>query len=186
MSRGNTKYSEQEIIRGCIANERKFQEMLYRQHFNVMLAMVHKFTRDEEKVLDILNQGFLRVFKKIETYSGAGSFQGWIRRIVYHSISDHFRKESKYMHFIVLEDAEKPSEKNALDNLYYEDLLDIVNSLPERCGEVFKLYAIEGYSHKEIGERLKISAGTSKWHLSQARDQLKGLITRHMKQQYAG
>ena len=186
MSRGSTKYSEQDIIRGCIANERKFQELVYREHFDVMLAMVHRFTSDEEKVLDILNSGFLRVFTKIEMYSGTGSFQGWIRRIIYHSISDYFKRESKYMHFIVLEDAEKPTEKNALDNLYYNDLLEIVDSLPERCGEVFKLYAIEGYTHKEIGERLEMSSGTSKWHLSQARAQLKGLITKHMNQQYAG
>ena len=186
MSKGKTEYSEQEIIRGCIANERKFQELLYREHFDVMLVMVHRFTRDEEKVLDILNSGFLRVFKKIETYSGTGSFQGWIRRIVYHSISDHFKKESKYMHFIVLEDAEKPASKNALDNLYYDDLLEIVDSLPQRCGEVFKLYAIEGYSHKEIGETLQISSGTSKWHLSKAREQLRNLINTRMNQQYAG
>jgi len=186
MNTGKKKYTEQEIIRGCIANNRKFQELLYREHFNVMRVMVQRFTRDEEKVLDILNSGFLRVFKKIETYSGTGSFQGWIRRIVYHSISDYFKKESKYMHFIVLEDAEKPASKNALDNLYYDDLLEIVDSLPERCGEVFKLYAIEGFSHKEIGERLQISSGTSKWHLSQARDRLKSLINKHMNQQYAG
>lgn len=186
MSRSKKEYSEEEIIRGCIANERKFQELLYREHFNVMLTMVHRFTRDEEKVLDILNSGFLRVFKKIESYSGTGSFQGWIRRIIYHSVSDHFKKASKYNHFIVLEDAEKPSEKSALDNLYYNDLLEIVDALPKRSGEVFKLFAIEGYSHKEIGERLEISSGTSKWHLSQARDQLKSLITKHMKQQYVG
>ncbi len=186
MSKGRKVYCEKDIIRGCIANERQFQELLYREHFNVMLAMVHRFTRDEEKALDILNSGFLKVFKKIESYSGTGSFQGWIRRIVYHSISDHFKKESKYMHFIVLEDAEKPSAKNALDNLYYDDLLEFVNSLPQRSGEVFRLFAIEGYSHKEIGERLEISSGTSKWHLSQAREQLRSLISQHMNQQYAG
>jgi len=180
-------YTEEEIIRGCIANDRRCQEFLYRAHFHVMMSMVRRFTSDEETALDIINSGFLRVFKKIEKYSGKGSFQGWIRRIVYHSISDHFRKEANYLRFIVLDEVEKPSQSGPLEQLYYEDLIDLVNALPRKSGEVFRLYAIEGYAHKEIADMLEISEGTSKWYLSKAREQLREqILNQSNKRQHAG
>ncbi|MDX1476656.1 MAG: sigma-70 family RNA polymerase sigma factor [Saprospiraceae bacterium] len=179
-------YSEEEILAGCRRNERKYQELLYRRHFDTMTRMIRRFTQDDERVLDILNNGMLRVFQKIESYSGTGSLEGWIRRIVYHSISDYFKKESRYLRFIVLEDKDKEYASSALDDLYYTDLLAMVEDLPEKSREVFKLYAIEGYSHKEIADMLQISTGTSKWHLSNARDQLKQIIHQRMDQNYAG
>jgi RNA polymerase sigma-70 factor (ECF subfamily) len=179
-------YTEEEIIRGCIANDRRCQEFLYRAHFDVMMAMIRRFTQDDETALHILNNGFLRVFRKMDKYSGKGSFQGWIRRIVYHSVSDHFRKESNYLHFIVLDDAEKNTRTGPLENLYYEDLIKLINALPSKRGEVFRLYAIEGYSHKEIGEMLEMSEGTSKWHLSKAREELRENILSQKNRQHAG
>ena len=172
----NGRYDEAEVIQGCARNDRKYQEVLYRHHFPTMLRMVHRFTRDEDKALQILNDGFLKVFRKIEKYSGEGSFQGWVRKIVYRSISDHFRKEQSYLKFIVLEDAERSASQTPLDDLYYEDLLNIVEMLPDKSREVFKFYAIEGYSHKEIADMIGFSEGTSKWHLSKARERLKDLI----------
>ena len=186
MSRLKRKYTEQEIIKGCIANDRRYQQALYTEHFDVMLAMVRRFSRDDEVCLDILNAGFLKVFRKIDKYSGTGSFQGWIRRIVYHSISDHFKKESKYLRFIVLDDAEKKTNETPLDNLYYEDIISMVESLPEKSRRVFTLYAIDGYAHKESADKLMISEGTSKWYLSKAREELKKLISKQSKQQFAG
>ena len=180
------KYTEEQILEGCRRNDRRCQEALYREHFRVMLAMVRRFTQDEEVALDVINNGFLRVFQKIDTYQGKGSLQGWIRRIVYHSISDHFRKESKYLKFIVLEEAEKRSHTTPIDDLCYQDLLNMVEKLPDRSKEVFKLYAIEGYTHKEIAELMGISDGTSKWYLSEARKKLQRLISQQTKTRYAG
>ena len=179
-------YSEQQIIEGCKRNDRRFQEILYRQHFNVMLGMVRRFTKDDEVALDVINNGFLRVFQKIDSFEGKGSLQGWIRRIVYHCISDHFRKESKYLKFIVLEEAEKRSHTSPIDDLCYQDLLNMVEELPDKSKEVFKLFAIEGYTHKEIGELMNISEGTSKWYLSEARKKLQILISKQTKTRYAG
>ena len=186
MARKQGTYDETTIVEGCVNNKRKFQEILYRQQFEPMMNMVMRYAKDQETALDILNQGFLRVFRKIDTYSGKGSLQGWIRRIVYHSISDHYRKESSYLKFIVLDEVDKETRSDALDGLYYEELLEIVESLPEKSRVVFKMYAIDGYPHKEIAESLGISEGTSKWHLSNARVQLKKLIKKRAKQQYAG
>ena len=180
------RHNEVDVIKGCAKNDRKYQEILYRHHFQTMLNMVYRFTRDEDTALQILNDGFLKVFRKIDRYSGQGSFQGWIRRIVYRSISDHFRKQQNYLKFIVLDDAEKDVPHTALDDLYYEDLLNIVELLPNKSKEVFKLYAIEGYAHKEIAEMMEFSEGTSKWHLSKARERLQELIKQRKNQQIAG
>lgn len=179
-------YTEEEIVRGCAGNERRFQEVLYRRYFDTMLRMVRRYTTEEDRCVEILNDGFLKVFRKIHTFRFEGSLEGWIRRIVYHSISDYFRKESAYLRFIVLEDGEQDDNRSALDELFYDDLLQVVEMLPDRSRDVFTLYAIEGYSHREIGERLSMSEGTSKWHLSNARKQLKVLLANKLKNHYAG
>lgn len=168
--------NEKAIIQGCIDNNRVSQEKLYRYYFSKMISMCYRYTSDQETALTIVNDGFLKVFKKIDTYSHQGSFEGWIRRIVFHSISDYFRKENKYLKFMVFEEREKVLDTNAENQLYYEDLIKLVDNLPGKSKDVFTLFAIEGYSHKDIGKQLGISEGTSKWHLSEARKLMKKLI----------
>ena len=141
-----------------------------------MHAMVKRYTRDEDRALMIINDGFLRVFKKIQSYTYKGSFEGWVRKLVFHSISDHFRKESKYLKAVVFDMQDREVRGDVLPELFIEDLLKLVESLPNSTKEVFKLYAIEGYPHKEISIKLGISEGTSKWHLSEARKKLKKIL----------
>lgn len=150
------------------------------------MRMCFRFTSDSERAMDIVNNGFLKVFQKIDTFQGSGSLEGWIRRIVYHCISDHFRKESRYLKFVVLDEPEKNSKVTALDDLYYDDIIDMVQLLPEKTRAVFEMYAIEGYTHKEIAERLNMQVGTSKWHLSNARQRLQQILSNRMQQQHAG
>jgi RNA polymerase sigma-70 factor (ECF subfamily) len=164
------------IIEGCILNKRSSQEELYRLFFPKMIAMCFRYTSDEDKALMMVNDGFLKVFQKISTFQNRGSFEGWVRRLVFTSISDHFRKENKYIKLILFEEAEKREDDLVLDRLYYDDLLKLVESLPGNTHKVFQLYAIEGYNHREISELLNISEGTSKWHLSEARKKLKQLV----------
>lgn len=159
---------------------------MYRRYFPLMMAMCMRYTRDNEKALEIINNGFLKVFKKIDTFSFKGSFEGWIRKIVFHCISDYFKKESRYLRFMVFEDADKDFPEQSLSNLYLEDILKLVDKLPEVTAHVFRLHAIEGYTHAEIATRFDISPGTSKWHLSSARKKLKELIKNSSStQQYA-
>ncbi len=148
--------------------------------------MCYRYTSDQDKAMIIVNDGFLKVFKKLNTYQGKGSFEGWIRRIVFNALSDYFKKENRYLKFLILEEKDKPQLSTNSDNLYYEDLLSMIDQLPYASSEVFKLYAIEGYSHKEIAQKLSISDGTSKWHLSEARKKLKELINRNLSINYAG
>jgi RNA polymerase sigma-70 factor (ECF subfamily) len=118
----------------------------------------------------------LRVFTNLAQYDGRGSFEGWVRRIVFRSLSNHFRKDERYMKVIFLEEKDQSSRSKALTDLYYEDLMLLVDSLPEMMRKVFERYAILGMSHKEIAQELNISDGTSKWHLSKAREKLREKI----------
>ena len=136
-----------------------------------------KYTKDEDKALLILNDGFLKVFQKIGTFRSEGSLEGWIRRLIYHTLADFYKKENSYIRFIQFElPTEKPSQAAPADPLEFQDLISLLDRIPERSSAVFRLFAIEGYSHEEIGEMMNISTGTSKWHLSHARERLRSLI----------
>ncbi len=170
------KYTDEQLVKGCTENDRMYQEALYRRYFATMMRMCSRYTTDESIALSICNDGFLKAFKKMGTYSFKGSLEGWIRRIVYHTLSDHFRKESKYIQFMVFEDRDEQSNPEIIPGLYFEDLMKLVQKLPITTEKVFKMYAIEGFNHREIGEKLGMSENTSKWHLANARRKLQGLI----------
>lgn len=173
---GNKKYTEQELVSGCAANDRRAQEALYRRFFPEMYRMVRRYTRDEDTAIEVVNNGMMRVFKKIHTFAFKGSLEGWMRRLVYHCMADYFRENARYLHFLVLEDHDQSVPERGHENFYEEDILKAVRTLPPTSQEVFRLYAIEGYSHAEIAERLAISEGTSKWHLSTARQKLRDML----------
>jgi len=180
------KYNEREVVEGCVRNERKAQELLYRKHFDTMMRMCMRYTHDKDKAMEIVNIGFLKVFQKLHTFQFKGSLEGWIRRLVFHCLSDHYRKNSKYLQFMVFEERDQSSIEKAHSNLYAEDILKMVDTLPPATQEVFRLYAIEGFTHVEISKNTGISVGTSKWHLSNARKILKKLIDQNNLRQYAG
>jgi len=169
-------YTDQELVQGCAKNDRHYQELLYRKYVNTMMYMCLRYTEDKDIAMQIVNDGFLKAFKKIGSFSFKGSLEGWIRKIVYHSLSDYYKKHSKYVQFLVFEEKEEAIPETALSSMYMEDILSMVKELPPATKQVFQLYAIDGYSHKEIATKLGISEGTSKWHLSAARKALKRLI----------
>ena len=177
------KHSEKEIIEGCRRNERYWQELLYRQYFPVMMSMAMRYANDRETAASIVNEGMLKVYMKIDQYGFKGSFEGWMRRLVFHTLSDHYRREKKHLHFMVFEERDQSTPVNALSDLYEEDIMAMVEELPPSSAEVFKLYAIQGYTHVEIAEMVGISVGTSKWHLSNARKKLQELLKQR---KYAG
>ncbi len=170
-------YTEEELIAGCLKNDRKSQEALYKQFFPVMMSMCLKHTRDRDKSMEILNDGFFKVFSKIQYYQNKGSFEGWIRRIIYHSIVDYYRANKKHQNLVSPDDLVfKSVPEKATDILAVEDLFTLVDRLPKTTKDVFMLFAVEGYKHIEIAQILGISTGTSKWHLSNARKMLKELM----------
>ena len=173
---GKKQYSEEELVEGCVRNDRRAQEALYKRFFPGMLRMCLRYTRDESTAIEIVNNGFLRVFKKIHTFAFKGSMEGWVRRLVYHSMADYYREHAKYLNFLVFEEHDRAEPERGHELFYEEDILKAVRTLPPVSQEVFRLFAIEGYSHAEIAENLSISEGTSKWHLSTARQRLRTLL----------
>ncbi|MCB0662174.1 MAG: sigma-70 family RNA polymerase sigma factor [Saprospiraceae bacterium] len=167
---------EKKVIQGCLENNRISQEELYRHFFPIMLGFLKKRVRDEELALEILNTGMLRVFKKIHLFGFKGSFEGWVRRIIYHALADHFKSAKSGVYFLALEEWDEPTKADIHQNFFVEDILKMVDLLPNATQEVFRLYAIEGFTHAEIANQLCISVGTSKWHLSEARKKLKLLF----------
>ena len=161
-------------INGCISNNRSSQEKLYRHFFPIMERMVMRYTQDDDKVIDILNNGFLKIFQKIDRYEYEGSFEGWIRKIIFRSLSDYFRRSQKDLAFLIYEKEYKKEPSQSLQHkLYYQDLITLVNKLPTLQLQVFQLFAIEGFSHKEISVQIGINQNTSRWYLAEARKFLK-------------
>ena len=166
----------QELIQGCIRNERGAQEKLYHLFYARMMGFVRRYIDHTEQAEEVLNNGFLRAFQKIEQYTFSGSFEGWLRKIVFHAVSDYVKQNVRYNEKIVLVEKDQLIHKDHADRLYYNQLLQLVHSLPDATKAVFNMYVMEGLSHKEIGKALNISEGTSKWHLSEGRRMLKDKI----------
>lgn len=169
------------IIEGCKRNDRKCQEKLYKEFFSTMMAMCMRYVSDRNKSAEIVNDGFLKVFKKIDQFEFKGSFEGWVRRIVFHSLSDNIRKDANYLKFMVFEEHDKKLNNHVLDHLFEEDLIKLIGKLPPASGDIFSLYAIQGFTHREISELKGISIGTSKWHLSEARKKLQAMVLENYK-----
>ncbi len=141
-----------------------------------MMAVVRRYINQDAQAEEILNNGFLRAFQKVRQYTFQGSFEGWLRKIVFHAISDYVKQNVRYTEQIVLVEKDQYIHKDHADRLYYNQLLELVRSLPDATRAVFNMYVMEGFSHKEIGKLLGISEGTSKWHLSEGRRILKEKI----------
>lgn len=139
-----------------------------------MFAIGRRYTNDQDKIIEWVNNGFLKVFKKIGTVRNPDALPGWIKSVVYRSILDGIRSEKKYWEAIVfqLDYKMKSGTKVVLDH-DYQLILDQIEHLPDASQRVFKLFVFEGLSHKDIAEEVGISEGTSKWHLSNARTKLR-------------
>ncbi|XZF15327.1 RNA polymerase sigma factor [Chitinophagaceae bacterium MMS25-I14] len=166
----------EELIHGCIRNERGAQERLYHLFYPRMMGVVRRYIDEEMQAEEVLNNGFLRAFQKISQYTFQGSFEGWLRKIVFHAVSDYVKQNIRYKEKIMLVEKDQLIHKDHADGLYYNQLLELVQALPGATRTVFNLYIMEGFSHKEIGKMVGISEGTSKWHLSEGRRLLKEKI----------
>ena len=140
------------------------------------MAVVKRYISQDAQAEEVLNNGFLRAFQKMQQYTFQGSFEGWLRKIVFHAVSDYVKQNIRYSEKIVLVEKDQYVYKDHADKLYYNQLLELVQQLPAATRAVFNMYVMEGFSHKEIGRLVGISEGTSKWHLSEGRRQLKEKI----------
>ena len=153
-----------EIIKGCLAGNRRDQELLYRRYAAKLYAVCLQYSGNDEEARDILQEGFIKIFENLEQYKHEGSFEGWMRRITVNTALEKFR--SKHNLYRVedidsMTELDAEPENNDYAGLEAGDLLRIIRELPPKYRMVFNLYAIEGYSHKEISEMINISEGTS-------------------------
>jgi RNA polymerase sigma factor (sigma-70 family) len=165
-------------IEGCLKEDRKAQKRVYETYFPLMLAIVRRYIKDEEEALDVLNQGFIKIFKKIEQYHVGNSFEGWCKRIIINTALDHLRSNKRYKDVFSFE-AIMPTYQvynDGLNNMSMQELMTIIDSVSPVSKVVFNMFVIDGYSHKEISQNLNISVGTSKWHLSSARKQIQAKL----------
>ncbi|HTE01368.1 MAG TPA: sigma-70 family RNA polymerase sigma factor [Mucilaginibacter sp.] len=184
------KYTIEELVKRCKAGERKAQELLYKQFASKMLGVCTRYATDKMEAEDMLQNGFIKVFKKLDDFRGEGSFEGWVRRIMVHCSIEYYRKHHKMMQVVDLEESGHEPSVNAVaaSNLDAKDLMALIQRLSPGYRMVFNLYAIEGYSHKEIGEIMGMTEGASKSQLSRARGILKEQITQSggKRYEYAG
>lgn len=169
---------EQELIKGCIRGDRAAQKRLYDTFSSKMYALCCRYVKDSMEAEDVLVTAFTKILDKIGQYKNEGSFEGWIRRIVVNEALTYLRRNRNMYLELELEAANyEPDYQTVSDHLEAEDLLKMIGELPSGYRIVFNLYAIDGYSHKEIAEQLGITENTSKSQLSRARAYLQKLLT---------
>jgi RNA polymerase sigma-70 factor (ECF subfamily) len=170
-------HSETYLIQDCINGNRKSQKELYDMFASKMFVICLRYTKNEMDAEDVLQEGFVKLFNNLQRFRGEGSFEGWVRRIFVNTAIEHIRRKKLTTSVGEgLENSVVDKHKNALDNLYEKDLISSANSLSDGYRTVFNLYALEGYSHKEIASQLGITESTSKSQFSRAKAILRGMI----------
>ncbi len=171
--------TDEQIVKGCIDKNAIAQKNLYEKFSRKMMGVCLRYCDSTEEAEDVVQNGFISIFENIESFKGTGSLEGWVRKIMVNTALTNIRKNKKLKQNIELDSVEfmLPSNIHQNDSFAAKDLLKIIQTLPVGFKTVFNLYAIEGYSHKEIGEMLNISEGTSKSQLSHAKRQLQTQIT---------
>lgn len=161
-----------ELVEGCRRRQKNAQRDLYDFYSATMFALCNRYVRDDAEAEDILVMGFTKAFERIDQFKGDGSFEGWLKRIMINESLTVLRKKSRVLHTEIEMADRQVHPEHAYDPLEVEDLLSLIRELPDGYRTVFNLYAIDGYSHQEIAERLGISENTSKSQLSRARTYL--------------
>ncbi|HTH55408.1 MAG TPA: RNA polymerase sigma factor [Cyclobacteriaceae bacterium] len=161
---------ENELIDGCLRQNRQAQQQLYQRYSGKMYALCCRYIKDRMEAEDVLVMSFTKIFDRIGQYKGDGSFEGWIRRVVVNESLTYLRKHKNMYLETDIEDAAYEPDYQRLENeLEANDLMKLIESLPVGYRTVFNMYAIDGYNHQEIADQLGISENTSKSQLSRAR-----------------
>lgn len=170
------------LIQDCIAHSRTAQKKLYDQYSPEAYGIIRKYVgSDEHAAKEILNDAFFKIFRDLGQYSFQGSFEGWIRRIVVHTVTDHYRRNEREEPVKEVEEEDAYINSEQVEKLSHKELLKIIETLPAAQREVFNLFVFENYSHKEIARMLDLKQNNCRWHLNDARRRLKEKITQLLK-----
>lgn len=171
------------LIKSCQNGDKKSQQLLYQAFYGKMLNVCFRYANDLDEAKDILQEGFIKMFSSLDGYENKGSLEGWVRRIIVHTAIDYVRKKREV--FVDITDYSVQNEASVVDTeeelneysrIKADILLNLIQKLSPAYKTVFNLYVIEEYSHKQIGEMLNVSEGTSKSNYAKAKQNLKKLF----------
>jgi RNA polymerase sigma-70 factor (ECF subfamily) len=170
------------IIQGCLKGDRIFQKKLFDRFSGKMLAVCMRYAKHKMEAEDLLQDGFVKVFMNLHQFKNDGPFEQWVRRIMINNAIKKFHKKSSQMELYNVEMVQEMSEQpEIIDQFAERELLDIIAELPDGYRMVFNLYAIEGFSHKEISQTLHIEESTSRSQLVKARKVLQDKLMKYQK-----
>lgn len=165
------------LIEGCIRKDRKSQKELYKLYYGYALRICLRYAKNKDEAVEVVNDGFMKVFMTMERYQMERSFNSWLSTIMVNTAIDHYRKQIKQLEMEELNEQHQVEDReHILSNINYEDLIKLVQKLSHAYRTVFNLFAIDGYTHEEIAELLQISVGSSKSNLFKARENLKKML----------
>lgn len=165
--------TEEKLIKGCQKGKKECQQALYDKYSDGMYLVALRYSKMQQEAEDILQEAFIKVFKNIKNFREDSSLAYWIKRIVVNTALNHQRSKLYMYPMVDVCDLDDWSEReSAISSLGYEELLELIRELPTGCQVIFNLYAVEGYKHHEIAEKLQISEGTSKSQYSRAKSLL--------------
>jgi RNA polymerase sigma-70 factor (ECF subfamily) len=164
--------NEEELIEGCRKGDRAFQKALYDRYCRKMLVVCLRYSKSTAEAEDILQEAFVKVFHGISNFRQESKLETWITRIMVNTALNVQRKKLYLYPMVDVEEINLPAGEVSISNIHFEQLLEMIQALPHGCQIVFNLFAIEGFSHKEIAEQLGISEGTSKSQFARAKSLL--------------
>ena len=170
------------VLKGCSRGDLKAQKYLFKQYYSYVMSIALRFSSCNENALEIANDTFLKIFRKIESHKSDKEFKAWIRKIVINTAIDYYRRDKENGIEISIELAyNEPVNEFVIDNLNAEEIIKLINSLPMKYRYIFNLFEIEGFSHDEIAKQLGITESTSRSYLTRAKKMLRQmiLITNH-------
>jgi RNA polymerase sigma-70 factor (ECF subfamily) len=176
-------YTEEELIAGCKRRSAKHEEVFYKKYYGYVMGISLSYSKERDLALEITNDVFLKFFASVKKVESFQTVKAWLRRITVNTAIDYYRKNKKYQNHLDLEiDIPNEVEINALSSLGFEDIIKLINQLPEDQKLVFNLYEVEGYSHKEIADRMGITEGSSRVYLTRAKVKLRQLVHIHLRE----
>jgi RNA polymerase sigma-70 factor (ECF subfamily) len=175
--------NERDFIQACLDKDGASLKILYESQYPIMLPLCRRYANNEEDALDILHDGFIKVFKNLDKYQVGTTLTAWIKRIMVNTAIDYYRKESKRRYTSVDDAVSIPSEEpDVVSNISAEEIIDLLQHLSPAYRSVFNMYVIEGYSHRDLSEILQITESTSRSNLVKARAKLKELLANRIGQ----
>lgn len=170
------------LVEGCLKGDRKSQENLYHRFYAYGMSVCLRYTMSEDEAIEVLNDGFMKVFSNVDKFDESKPFHTWFRRILINTAINYYHKNKKHNQHQPIEEASHIAiEQDILSQFSYQEIISIVQQLSPMYRTVFNLYVIDGYSHEEIAEVLEISVGASKSNLSRARANLRALLKKSHK-----